>query len=204
MKKYYVQRLIFSTPAGRRHLHDSFGVLWKLSRDGFLYIHLWIVWARARFSYGTRLALMIPRRNQHSGLMGFGMNPSVLWTSDVPGHLHTQDPMSSPSRNPHDKASVRKLSSVCTYTQWVPMLSFPRNDGHGELLPHPDSPISISGPTECLLLSLRLCWFILTLHTWMCVNLEITWTLCSAMVWMRGARESLMWKPPERESESTS
>lgn len=87
-----------------------------------------------------------------------------------------------------DKASARKLSSVCTYTQWVPMLSFPRNNGHGELLPHPDSPISISGPTECLLLSLRPCWFILTLHTWMCVNLEITWTLCSAMVWMRGGK----------------
>lgn len=65
-----------------------------------------------------------------------------------------------------DKASVRKLSSVCTYTQWGAMLSFPRNDGHGEPLPHPDSPISIPGPSECLLLSLRLCWFILTLHTW--------------------------------------
>lgn len=108
MKKYYVQRLIFSTPAGQRHLHDSFGVLWKLSRDGFLYIHLWIVWARARFSYGTRLALMIPRRNQHSSLMGFGMDPSVLWTSDVPGHLHTQDPMSSPSRNPHGQGKCKK------------------------------------------------------------------------------------------------
>lgn len=77
MKKYYVKSLIFSTPAGQRHLHNSFGVLWKLSRDGFLYIHLWIVWARARFTYGTRLALMIPRRNQHSSLMGFGMDPSV-------------------------------------------------------------------------------------------------------------------------------
>lgn len=46
------------------------GVLWRLRRDGFLYVHPWIVQARAKFSNGTWLALMIPRGTS-SGHMGF-------------------------------------------------------------------------------------------------------------------------------------
>lgn len=159
MKKYYVKRLIFSTLVGRRNLHDNFGVLWKLSRDGFLCIYLRILWARARFPDGTGLALMMPRRA--SVLVSW----VSAWTLQYCEHLMClgifthRIPFHDPAEILTDKASVRKLSSVCTYTQWVVMLSFPRNDGHEEPLPHPDSPISISGPTERLHLSLRLCWF---------------------------------------------
>lgn len=206
MKKYCVKRLIFSTPAGRRHLHDNFGVLWKLSRNGFLYIYLWILWARARFYYGTWLALMIARRNQCSSLIGFGMDPSVLWTSDVPEYLHTWDPISCPSRNPHGQGKCKKaqlslhLFSVSGHAlppqKWWPWrTTAPSRQSYKHLWSHWASSFEFT--------TLLVLHFILTLHTWMCMNLEITWTLCSAMVWMRQAREPLMWKPPERESENT-
>lgn len=126
MKKCYVKRLIFSTPAGPRHLHASFGVLWKLSRDGFLYIHLWIIWAQTRFFNGTWLALMIPRRT------GVLVSWVLEWTLQYYEQLMClgistiRIPFHPPSEILMDKASVRKLSSVCTYTQGVAMLLLPQ------------------------------------------------------------------------------
>lgn len=67
MKKYYVKRLIFSTPAGRRHMHDNFGVLWKLDTLGPSKVFLWNL-AGSDDS----------QEKPCSSLIGFGMDPSVL------------------------------------------------------------------------------------------------------------------------------